>query len=110
MIIMNTATAQTKLKRPTNALVKVMQRRQVVIPKGLFELLSLQEGDYLEASLEAGRIVYTPKQIIDRDPWYWSAEGQQRISEALADIDAGRVIGPFRTAQEAIRALRKAKL
>jgi AbrB family looped-hinge helix DNA binding protein len=72
-------------------IVKIMQRRQVVIPKELFEKLHLEIGDYLEAKLERGRIVYIPKKLVDRDEWYWSEEGQQAIAEALQEIAAGKV-------------------
>lgn len=106
---MTTIAVQTKPKHSPNALVKVMQRRQVVIPKELFDMLNLNEGDYLEAQLNDGRIIYTPKQVIDRDNWYWSKEGQAAIAESLEDVAMGRVIGPFRNAKEAIRGLRKAK-
>jgi AbrB family looped-hinge helix DNA binding protein len=72
-------------------IVKIMQRRQVVIPKELFEKLHLEIGDYLEAKLERGRIVYIPKKLVDRDEWYWSEAGQQAIAEALQEIAAGKV-------------------
>jgi AbrB family looped-hinge helix DNA binding protein len=72
-------------------IVKIMQRRQVVIPKELFEKLHLEIGDYLEAKLERGRIVYIPKKLVDRDEWYWSEAGQQAIAEALREIEAGKV-------------------
>jgi AbrB family looped-hinge helix DNA binding protein len=72
-------------------IVKIMQRRQVVIPKELFEKLHLEIGDYLEAKLERGRIVYIPKKLVDRDEWYWSEAGQQAIAEALQEIEAGKV-------------------
>ncbi|OGF54021.1 MAG: hypothetical protein A2Z21_01085 [Candidatus Fraserbacteria bacterium RBG_16_55_9] len=89
--------------------VKVMERRQVVIPKEIFDQLKLEIGDYLEAKVESGKIVYIPKQLVDRDPWYWSEEGQRRIGEALKDIEEGRVIGPFASAKAAMKALKKAK-
>lgn len=89
--------------------VKVMERRQVVIPKEIFEQLHLEVGDYLEAKVEDGKIVYIPKQLVDRDPWYWSEEGQREIGKALEDIDEGRVIGPFTSAKDALKALKKAK-
>lgn len=72
-------------------LVKVMDRRLVVIPKDLFEKLGLNSGDYLEVTVEEGKLVYTPKTIVDRDPWYWSEEGQREIQKALADKKTGRV-------------------
>lgn len=49
------------------------------------------------------------KSTAERDEWYWSAEGQSRIQEALEDIEQGRMIGPFKTAEEAIKALKRTK-
>jgi len=89
--------------------VKVMDRRQVVIPKEIFEALKLKAGDYLEATIENGKIVYIPKQLVDRDVWYWSDEGQQRINEALEDIKKGHVTGPFTSAKDLVKSLRKHK-
>jgi len=72
-------------------IVKIMQRRQVIIPKELFEKLHLEIGDYLEVKLERGKIVYIPKKLVDRDEWYWSEAGQQAIGEALQEIEEGQV-------------------
>ncbi|OGF57344.1 MAG: hypothetical protein A2Z21_02350 [Candidatus Fraserbacteria bacterium RBG_16_55_9] len=90
--------------------VKVMERRQVVIPKEIFEQLKLEIGDYLEAKVEDGKIVYIPKQLVDRDPWYWSAEGQAAIQESLKEYEEGNVIGPFKTAKAALKALKKTRV
>lgn len=70
--------------------VKVMQRRQVVIPKELFDALNLETGDYLEAHLEDGKLVYVPKKIVDRDEWYASHVGKETIEKALHDIKEGK--------------------
>jgi len=72
------------------SVVKVMKRRQVVIPKELFDKLHLEVGDYLEVKLDEGKLVYVPKKLVDRDEWYASAEGQKTISAALEDIEEGR--------------------
>jgi AbrB family looped-hinge helix DNA binding protein len=90
--------------------VKVMERRQVVIPKEIFEQLHLEVGDYLEATVEGGKIVYIPKQLVDRDPWYWSAEGQAAIQESLQEYEEGKVIGPFKSAKVALKALKKPRV
>ncbi len=71
-------------------IVKVMQRRQVVIPKELFDALNLEVGDYLEARLEGDRLVYIPKRLVDRDEWYASETGQKSIANALDDIKQGK--------------------
>ncbi|OGF53547.1 MAG: hypothetical protein A2Z21_07570 [Candidatus Fraserbacteria bacterium RBG_16_55_9] len=73
-----------------------MKGRQVVIPKELFEELDLKEGDYLEARVKRGQLVYAPKKLIDRD-----------IAEALQDIEEGRVYGPFDSVQEWLESLKK---
>lgn len=91
------------------SVVKVMGRRQVVIPKEIFEELQLEIGDYLEAKIQNGQIVYIPKKLVDRDPWYWSEEGQRAIKASLEDKKRGRVLGPFKTAKAAMVALNRLK-
>ena len=68
------------------SVVKVMQRRQVIIPKELFDALNLEVGDYLEARLEGDKLVYIPKKLVDRDEWYASKQEQETIAKALEDI------------------------
>ena len=72
------------------SVVKVMQRRQVVIPKELFDALNLEVGDYLEVRLEGDKLVYIPKKLVDRDEWYASKQGQATIAKALEDIKQGK--------------------
>ena len=91
------------------SLVKVMQRRQVVIPKELFDQLGLKEGDYLEAGVKDGKIVYTPKQVVDRDTWYWTEEGQATIKASLKAAAKGKLIGPFESADELMAELNRRK-
>jgi len=54
-------------------------------------------GDLLEATVEKGKITLTPKSLVDRD-----------IAEGLEDFRQGHFIGPFKSAKEGIRALRRA--
>jgi AbrB family looped-hinge helix DNA binding protein len=79
--------------------VKIRTNRQVSIPKVIFDDLNLQEGDFVAVKKLNGGVFFKPKKLIDAD-----------IEEALRDIDAGRVIGPFKTAKEAIKALRTTKV
>lgn len=49
------------------SVVKLGTSRQVVIPKKLHDELELAPGDYLDVTLEHGRLVFTPKRLVDRD-------------------------------------------
>lgn len=77
------------------SLVKIGASRQVVIPKKIHDQLGLNPGDYLEVELRSGKVVFTPKALVDK-----------RLEEGLADIKEGRVHGPFSSAQELVRSLR----
>lgn len=77
-------------------LVKVKHKYQVTLPPEARKELGLEVGDLLEAQVERGKITLTPKSVVDRE-----------IARGLQDIKKGRVRGPFKTANEAIRALKK---
>ena len=81
--------------------VKLGTSRQIVIPKKLYDALALAPGDYLEVELyEGNHLLVTPKTLVDKHP-----EIDKRLQEAEADIQAGRVSGPFQTAAELRRHL-----
>ena len=44
---------------------RIGQRRQVVIPKALFDALQLQEGDFVEMTVERGHVAMRPKRLVD---------------------------------------------
>ena len=46
---------------------KIGQRRQVVIPKEIFEALGLQTGDFVEVTQVKRTVVIKPKKIVDAD-------------------------------------------
>ena len=75
--------------------VKIGASRQIVIPKKLYDQLGLVPGDYLDVELQDDQLVLTPKTLIEK-----------RLAEGLKDIQEGRVVGPFQSAKEAMRALR----
>ncbi len=78
-------------------LVKVKTKYQVTLPASVRKKVRLAVGDLLEAKVENNKITLTPKSAIDRE-----------LALALEDIRRGRAYGPFKTAKEAIRALRRA--
>ncbi|MBS1716515.1 MAG: AbrB/MazE/SpoVT family DNA-binding domain-containing protein [Armatimonadetes bacterium] len=75
-------------------LVTVKNKFQIVIPQSIRELAHIGVGDLLEASIENGKITFTPKTVIDR-----------HLSEALQDVKDGRTHGPYGNASDAITAL-----
>lgn len=48
------------------SLVKVRQRGQVTLPQDVRDQLQIEEGNYLEASVENYTIVLKPKVMVDR--------------------------------------------
>lgn len=96
---------------------KIQHKGQVTIPTHLRNQAGLSKGDLVEFSLHRGKIVITPKVMIDRsqfpnaDDEYTPA--QRRIIDAelaKADVDtkAGRVSRTFETAEEFLADLHKA--
>ncbi|MGH9470168.1 MAG: AbrB/MazE/SpoVT family DNA-binding domain-containing protein [Terriglobia bacterium] len=75
-------------------IVTVKTKFQIVIPQRIRRQVRVAVGDFLEASVENGKITLTPKSIIDR-----------HLAEGLDDIEHGRTHGPYATADAAIAAL-----
>jgi AbrB family looped-hinge helix DNA binding protein len=106
-------------------LVKIHRKGQMTLPTKLRSLAGISEGDLVEAAFLRGKIVITPKLVIDRAKFPSAADEytpaqRHRIDAGLAksdeDIKQGRVYGPFNTAEEMaasietnIRRLRAAK-
>lgn len=76
-------------------MIKIGASRQVAIPKKIYDALDLSAGDYLEIKVEKEQLILTPQMFIEK-----------RLAEGLRDIRQGRTIGPFKTAHDAIKALR----
>ncbi len=89
------------------SLVKLKGKGQMTLPVDIREQLSLGEGDLLEANIEQGKIILTPKTIIDRETAFarleaiaakaeqsWRAEGktdedmEKMISETVEEVRA----------------------
>jgi len=95
--------------RSMTALVKIQLKGQVTLPTRMRSALGVAEGDLVEASVQRGRIVLTPKVVLDRsqfptaDDEYTPAQRRAinaRLAKGLADVKAGRLHGPFRTHEE----------
>lgn len=89
-------------RSPPLPAVKLGVSRQVVIPKKIHDELGLAPGDYLEVEVAAGKVVFTPKTLVDR-------RIEKRLAEGLDDIKKGRVYGSFDSAKELVRSLHAGK-
>ena len=96
-------------------LVKIQRKGQMTLPTRLRALAGIVEGDLVEAVFLRGKIVITPKIAIDRsqfpnaDDEYTPAQRKiidARLAKGLADIKAGRTLGPFNNADEMIAHMR----
>lgn len=76
-------------------MIKVRHKGQVTLPAEIRDELDLEQGDILEAEVMNGKVVLTPKTVIDRDELLEAA-----INEGLRDIEEGRVSPAFGTVEE----------
>ena len=76
--------------------VKVGPKYQVVIPEKLRAAVKLKVGDLLKAELRGDSILLTCMSRLEGD-----------LAAAEADVEAGRVYGPFSSAKAALRSLHR---
>jgi AbrB family looped-hinge helix DNA binding protein len=90
-------------------LVRIHRKGQMTLPIKLRSLAGISEGDLLEAAFLRGKIVITPKLVVDRsklpsaDDEYTPAQRRiidARLAKSDEDIKRGRVYGPFNSAEE----------
>ncbi len=79
---------------------KIGHRFQVVIPKSIRDAAGLRVGDYVEADFTKQGILLRPKMLVDRDL-------ENALREALADVAAGRMSKPFKSARALVRSLKR---
>lgn len=87
---------------------KIGQRRQVVIPKVIFDALGLQTGDFVEVTKVKRTVVIKPKKVVDLDEILTRQQQavlNARLAEAEEDVRVGRISGPFRTVDKLKRHL-----
>jgi AbrB family looped-hinge helix DNA binding protein len=86
------------------ALTKVTIKYQITLPREARQALRITPGDILEGRVEDGGVVFRPKVVVDRDP-----ELERQLEASEADVKAGRVLGPFDNADDALSALNASK-
>jgi AbrB family looped-hinge helix DNA binding protein len=72
------------------AVSRIGQRRQVVIPKRVFDALKLRAGDFVEVSAEDGRLQMCPKRLVDIGDDTLTASEAAVVRRGEAEIKAGR--------------------
>lgn len=88
-------------------LTRISPKRQITIPASIFKSLELNPGDYLEAKTEDNKISLVPQKLIPKDQaWFWTKGWQRKEKEAESDITAGKLSGPFKSANELLSALK----
>jgi len=87
-------------------LTRLTSGGQVTLPKEIRTRINMQPGDFVEVVLDGeGRIVLTPKKLVDASQaYFWTEEWQGAERKADEDIQAGRV-KRFSSAAEAVRHL-----
>ena len=70
------------------SIVTVKNKYQVVIPRRVREALGIARGDILEAKAERGKIVYTPKTLLDRDAATGATGKRPGLLRALRAVQA----------------------
>lgn len=95
---------------------KIQHKGQVTIPTRLRNKAGLTKGDLVEFSFQRGKIVITPKVIIDRskfptaDNEYTPAQRRiidARLAESAEDLKRRRTFGPFDNADQMIASMKK---
>jgi AbrB family looped-hinge helix DNA binding protein len=91
--------------------VKLGAKRQITIPAETIKRFGLKPGEEFELVESGKAIVLVPRKHIPNDQrWYYTDEWQQMMQEAFDALKKGEMIGPFDTAEEAIRALKETKV
>jgi AbrB family looped-hinge helix DNA binding protein len=77
-----TATAREQI-------VRVGQRRQVVIPREILETLKLRAGDFVAIRKQHNGVLITPKRVVGSDDTLTTEEAKS-VRHALKQVRAGK--------------------
>jgi|SRR5580658_9233695 bifunctional DNA-binding transcriptional regulator/antitoxin component of YhaV-PrlF toxin-antitoxin module len=96
-------------------IVKIHRKGQMTLPTRLRALAGIADGDFVVAAFQRGRIVITPKPIIDRskfptaDDEYTPAQRRAidaRLNRAAAEVKKGHVSPAFATIEDFAAAIK----
>ncbi len=72
------------------AVSRIGQRRQIVIPKRVFDALKLRAGDFVEVTVERGHLQMRPKRLVDAGDVVLSAAEAAKVRRGEAELKAGQ--------------------
>lgn len=73
------------------SLTRVRAKGQITIPDDIRRAAHVEEGDYVELSVEDDAIVMRPHALVPKSQaWFWSPAWQAGEREASQDVAAGR--------------------
>ena len=86
-------------------LIQVRKKAQITLPQSIRRALNIEEGDFLDVTVQDGQIVLRVKKLVDKEQaWFWTEEWQKGERKADEDIKAGRV-KRFKSAADAVKYL-----
>jgi|ERR1022692_2061649 AbrB family looped-hinge helix DNA binding protein len=97
-------------------LVRIQRKGQMTLPSRFRSAVGVSEGDMIEISVQRGKIVLTPKVVVDRAQIpsardeYTPAQRRainRGIAQSEKEYKQGRSFGPFSTHEEFIASLHK---
>lgn len=88
--------------------VKITKNGSVTLPAHFRKALGLDHGDYVNAELVGGQIVFRPAKVIDaEDAWFHTKQWQAGETEVDREIADGELIGPFNNVADFLKKLKK---
>jgi AbrB family looped-hinge helix DNA binding protein len=86
------------------SIVKALRYGQVTLPKKFREALNIKEGDLLEAEMEGGKIVLTPKALVNKD------KAWEKVFKVLEEVHEKTKYIPTEEAEkDALELIQKAR-
>ena len=79
-------------KMEVEMVLQIRRNYQVTLPSSIRKGLGVDVGDILEAEVRDGRIILSPKKVIDAEQaFFWNKKWQDGEKEAEKDIRDGKV-------------------
>jgi AbrB family looped-hinge helix DNA binding protein len=92
------------------SIVKLQKKGQLTIPNHMRERIGLAKGDYVQVASRGSKIILEPARAVTHNASEELTAAQKRqldarLAEGLADVQAGRVHGPFETHRDMVNFL-----